>query len=436
MRNVTVIENHKRKNFRQLFITLAVATLGFLAIFIMVSVISNNLNYKNVTEVQGIISEVVNQEDSYNFIMDNSDEYILNSIVSGKVDDEKISLLQGQNATIYIMNNEIIGFTSDVYTIDGQEGFQIIKDNYRISMIIIGVLAGVLLLSTIFAMVKFLLEKKLIRGDIFKLINNRQVAISQIRKQYFKFAIIPFILMIICLIPMVIYSNPIGVLFYVFLGIFWLCFISGFVLSLILLPFIKKREIDAFDNALDFNKIMDIDKEHNPYIMDVGNYLTFKIQEDGLLYRSEFEADFIIETFKNDGVFEGQDIIQVRSDLLKEIKSQPRDESGSMLVENCKIKFSELNLTTKVVFRSANEPIKIFVCSKFNENQYPSLKNDLYFEFDEDLYFYIKKYSIKVEGLEKCLKNRKEYMDKYCKGKIRYVDITENSEIELFNGNK
>ena len=50
MRNVTVIENRKRKKFRQLFITLAVASIGFLAIFIMVSVMYTGFAYNNVTQ--------------------------------------------------------------------------------------------------------------------------------------------------------------------------------------------------------------------------------------------------------------------------------------------------------------------------------------------------------------------------------------------------
>ena len=94
MRNVTVIENRKRKNFRQLFITLAVASIGFLAIFIMVSVMYTGFDYNNVTQIEGIASEVTSQEESYTFLMDDGESYSLNSIVAGKVDAEEISTLQ------------------------------------------------------------------------------------------------------------------------------------------------------------------------------------------------------------------------------------------------------------------------------------------------------------------------------------------------------
>ena len=199
MRNVTVIENRKRKNFRQLFITLAVASIGFLAIFIMVSVMYTGFDYNNVTQIEGIASEVTSQEESYTFLMDDGESYSLNSIVAGKVDAEEISTLQEQNITLYIMDDEVIGFESDSYTLAGEEGFRLIKDNYKVSMIIIGVLAGLLLLGTIASLIKFLTEKKMVRGDVFKLINTRQLAMSQVRKQYIKFAMMPLILALIFL---------------------------------------------------------------------------------------------------------------------------------------------------------------------------------------------------------------------------------------------
>ena len=431
MRNVTVIENRKRKNFRQLFITLAVASIGFLAIFIMVSVMYTGFDYNNVTQIEGIASEVTSQEESYTFLMDDGESYSLNSIVAGKVDAEEISTLQEQNITLYIMDDEVIGFESDSYTLAGEEGFRLIKDNYKVSMIIIGVLAGLLLLGTIASLIKFLTEKKMVRGDVFKLINTRQLAMSQVRKQYIKFAMMPLILALIFLIPMVIYSEPIGTMFYIFLGIFLACLVSGIVVSAIILPFINKREIEEFDKALNFDDL-DESKEHNRFIMDVGNYLPFELKEEGILYREEFEADFLIESLKNDKALAGQDLLKVRSDLLREIKSHPKDENDSTLKEDTFIKYNELNLVTKVVFRSSNEPIKIFVCSQFDESQYPTLRNDLFFEFDEDLYYFIKKYNIKVVGLERCLQKRREYMEKYSKGKVKYFDVTDNGEVELF----
>lgn len=428
MRNVTVIANNKRKKYRQLFITLLVSTIGFLAIFIMVCVLSANLNFQDVSQVQGTVQEVSEQEDSYAFSINDS-EYTLNSVVAGKIDGQQIISLQGQDVSLYILDNKVIGFVSDGYSLSGEEGFQILQDNYNISMITIGVLTAVLLLGTIISLILFLREKKEVRGDVFKLINERQLPIPQVRRQYLKYAVMPILLALVFLIPMAIYSEPIGTMFYVFLGIFTACLLSGIILSAIFMPYIKKREIELFDKALAFE---DEKEEYNPYVMDMGNYLPFKLQENGLMYKSEFEADYLIETFKNEEAFKGEDLIQLRGEILKEINQQPHQEGESLLDEGSIIKYDELNLSTKVVFRSANEPIKIFVCSNLDDAQYPTLNNDLYLELDENLYYYIKKYNIAVNGLEKCLKNRKQYMEMYCKGKIKYFDITDEDEIELF----
>ena len=46
------------------------------------------------------------------------------------------------------------------------------------------------------------------------------------------------------------------------------------------------------------------------------------------------------------------------------------------------------------------------------------------------------KYDVKVDGLDRCIEKRSEYMEKYCKGKIRFLEVTDNGEQELFAENK
>lgn len=174
------------------------------------------------------------------------------------------------------------------------------------------------------------------------------------------------------------------------------------------------------------------ESKRNQYVFDVGNNLPFKLEEKGLLFKSEFEADFIINTLTQDEEFSGEDLAKVRLDLIKEMNEHPREMP---LEEGALLEYSSLNLVTRAVFRNSNEPIKLYICSRLGESL-PNLSNDIFLEFDHDLYYFLKKYDVKVDGLDRCIEKRSEYMEKYCKGKIRFLEVTDSGEQELFAENK
>ena len=133
-----------------------------------------------------------------------------------------------------------------------------------------------------------------------------------------------------------------------------------------------------------------------------------------------------------DEEFSGEDLAKVRLDLIKEMNEHPKEMP---LEEGALLEYSSLNLVTRAVFRSSNEPIKLYICSRLGESL-PNLSNDIFLEFDHDLYYFLKKYDVKVDGLDRCIEKRSEYMEKYCKGKIRFLEVTDNGEQELFAENK
>lgn len=432
MKNIQAVENSKRRFYRQLFVTLTVAVVGFLAILILVCALSAGVKQEKVVQVSGQVVEVTEREDSFAILLDQEREYNVNAIVAGELDGEQLLALQGENLTLYILSDEVIGFSGAGYGFSEADGLKLIKDNYQISAIIIGVLFGVLLAFDIFALVKFLTSKKMVRADTFKLINTRFIPVSIIRKQYLKYPIPLLLMALVFLVPMIMFSDPIGVAFWVFFGIFLLCLVSGVVLCALLLPIIKKKEIEAFTRGLDMSLDNREESKRNQYVFDVGNNLPFKLEEKGLLFRSEFEADFIINTLTQDEEFSGEDLAKVRLDLIKEMNEHPKEMP---LEEGALLEYSSLNLVTRAVFRNSNEPIKLYICSRLGESL-PNLSNDIFLEFDHDLYYFLKKYDVKVDGLDRCIEKRSEYMEKYCKGKIRFLEVTDNGEQELFAENK
>lgn len=460
MRNVVAVPNQKRHGHKILAILLGVMFVLMIAVFVIFSVNTLSLNAEDVQEVNGTITDVQRRQSAYIITMD-GEEYRLLPVVAGEADENLIQAIIGQSAILYIYPQgeagDILGFSTAIYSIEKEQGVKLVKDNAIIGCWIFGVITLIILAFEIVYLVKFLKEKDIVRGDVFKLMNTRQLMISQPRQHFLRLSMLPLIFALVFMVPMCIYIETESVLFFVFLGLFLGCFLATIVLAFSLLPIIRKKEIEMTDKALaTLSSEENFNAEHSNIVMDVGNFLAYSVEEDGLRYREENEVDFIINTIKND-LPEGEDIEEYRAMIredIRESKNSPPEQNkkgrkkvevnyaeGSALVEETFLPYDKLKLTTKVCFRHANELMDVFICSNLKEEQFPTLKNDIFLELTYDLYYYLKKYNIKVEGLDYCLENRKALMEKYCKcftgGKeFAYVEFSDDGERQLFKENK
>lgn len=62
MKNIQAVKNSKRRFYRQLFVTLTVAVVGFLAILILVCVLSAGVKQEKVVQVSGQVVEVTERK--------------------------------------------------------------------------------------------------------------------------------------------------------------------------------------------------------------------------------------------------------------------------------------------------------------------------------------------------------------------------------------
>ena len=460
MRNVVAIPNQKRHGHKILAILLSILSILMIAVCVIYSVYTLSLKVEDVQEVNGTITDVQRRQSAYIITM-GGEEYRLLPVVAGEADEDLLQAIIGQSATLYIYpqgeDGDILGFSTAIYSIEKEQGVKLVKDNAIIGCSVFGIITIILLAFEIFYLVKFLKEKDIVRGDVFKLMNTRQLMISQPRQHFLRLSMLPLIFALVFMVPMCIYIETESVLFFVFLGLFLSCFLGCLILMFSLLPAIRKKEIEMTDKALaTLSSEENFNAEHSNIVMDVGNFLAYSVEEDGLRYREENEVDFIINTIKND-LPEGEDIEEYRAMIredIRESKNSPPEQNkkgrkkaevnyaeGSTLVEETLLPYDQLKLTTKVCFRHANELMDIFICSNLKEEQFPTLKNDIFLELTYDLYYYLKKYNIKVEGLDYCLENRKALMEKYCKcftgGKeFAYVEFSEDGERQLFKENK
>ncbi len=457
MRNILEIPNIKRQNYKKLIF---IATLFFILSIILFPIILISflsLNIEDVVEINGKIKDIEYKNEEYVFYLDDDSEYHLVSVVSGHLDKEELEKLNGQNVILYNLEigreNDIIGFTTDVYSLDKETGFNYVKDNSLTGTMVLSIMLSLSVIMLIFSIYKLCTTKKTARGDVFKLINEQTIPpISPARKNILKFLLIPIILALIFLIPMCVYSEINTTLFYIFLALFLVSISASFILTLILLPYIQKREIKEFD--LLYQSLFELKGDNfSPLVMDQGNFLVFKLTEKGLEYREEYEADLIMNSFVT-GQESEEELQEIKNSIMLDIRQSKNNPppkrkknknfinyfENSELIDNTLIQYDELNLTTKVCFKVANQPFALFISSNLQEMQYPTLRNDIFIELTEDIYYYIKKYNIKVNGLDRFLQNRKDFMTKYCqgvyKGKFSYIEFTDDDEKILFNSFK
>ncbi len=456
MRNVLLVPNKKRSDLKQgFFISLFLVVLCIVAFVIcMTSYFSKNID--KVQEIIGVVSEV-NKEDNGRFsIILNDREYCLVSVVSDYADEEDIAKLVGQDVVLYqyhiTSDSDVIGFNSSVFSIDKETGFNYILSDNRAGCIVIGCFLGFMIAFCITVFVLFKKEKREVRGDVFKLMNETTkgiVTTSPFRKKMMKLMCIPLLLALLLIIPLFTYIEINLTVTFVCLGVFLACVIGLIIALIIMLPNIQKREFDYYAELLDGLENLP-EKEYSDIVMDVGNMFSFKLTEEGLLYNKLNEVDFIIQNFYSNLPDDEKE--SIRAELIsaiREAKNTPAPKKkniidyveGSELTDETLLKYGELNLNTKVCFRKMNLPIAIFITSNLSEEQFPSMRNDIFLELSEDLYYYLKKFNIHVSGLEKVLKNKMEYMKKYCKSvfkgdKNTYIEVTDEGERMLFEDKK
>ena len=460
MRNVLLVPNLKRRGYKQGLIASVVVLAIFLVFFVFVMLNYFDNNIENVRELSGTVTSVrQNQDDEYLITLEGGREYRLVGVVSSHVEESDIQNIVGQDAVLYLYyftsDYDVIGFSTSVYSVDKETGYSYVLNNDRTGCIVVGVITGIMLLVLIAEIILFAKSKKQVRGDVFKLMNETTkgiVTTSPFRKKMTQFMCIPLVLALFLLIPLFTYIEINLTVTFVCLGVFLACVIGLIIALIIMLPNIQKREFELYSGLLDGLENLP-EKEYSDIVMDVGNMFSFKLTEEGLLYNKINEVDFIINNLYQD--LPNEDKEAIRAELIKEIR-QARENPAppskwnkyeinyaedSDLADRTLLKYDQLNLNSKVCFRTMNLPISIFITSNLNEEQYPSMRNDIFLELSEDLYYYLKKFNIHVSGLEKVLKNKMEYMKKYCgsvyKGdRNTYVEITDEGEKVLFEDKK
>ena len=288
MRNVHVVNNQSKKGLKYAGVLMLVVFILMLMVVIVAGVDRSQTKIENIEAVQGQVEEVAKDEsNSYKIKLDGK-YYYIQSVVGKHIEDEEIALLQGQQATLYVLSTSVsgeslVGIESAVYNLDQKESIDLILQDSLANLIATSVLAGLFLVCAVafFAMIPR--AREYIRGDVFKLINQLPRNPSKIYAPYLKgfgwAGLTESILSIVLLVYLVgdIYNTA----FYVILGIFLAVMLAMIISYLLIMPKLKAKESKEFVKYFSYDFSQKNEEERSSLVMDYGNMLCFNMEEEG-----------------------------------------------------------------------------------------------------------------------------------------------------------
>ncbi len=456
MRNVHVVNNQSKKRLKYAGVLMLVVFILMLMVVIVAGVDRSQTKIENIEAVQGQVEEVVKDENNNYRIKLDGEYYYIQSVVGKHIEDEEIALLQGQQATLYVLSTSVsgeslVGIESAVYNLDQKESIDLILQDSLANLIATSVLAGAFLVCAVafFAMIPR--AREYIRGDVFKLINQLPRNPSKIYAPYLKgfgwAGLTESILSIVLLVYLIgdIYNTA----FYVILGIFLAVMLAMIISYLLIMPKLKAKESKEFVKYFSYDFSQKNEEERSSLVMDYGNMLCFNMEEEGLHYKQEYGVEVIYESVKSMGKLNDLQLQEFKENLRNAMQKADEEEEqttkkkknkkdyfeyakGSSLLEDTVIKYNEVRFTTQVCYRPTTNLMSIFIVSHFLELEYPTLKNDLFLEVTDDALYFIKKYNVRVEGLDYCIENCEKLIKEHCKGGVKYFEYSDSGEKELF----
>ena len=162
MRNVHVVNNQSKKGLKYAGVLMLVVFILMLMVVIVAGVDRSQTKIENIEAVQGQVEEVVKDENNNYRIKLDGEYYYIQSVVGKHIEDEEIALLQGQQATLYVLSTSVsgeslVGIESAVYNLDQKESIDLILQDSLANLIATSVLAGLFLVCAVafFAMIPF-----------------------------------------------------------------------------------------------------------------------------------------------------------------------------------------------------------------------------------------------------------------------------------------
>lgn len=431
MKNTQMVDIPKK---RQIFYIIALSLIVFIFTIsmILISVEMSRLNINNTVEVSGKVSSVIaiGEEESrkYQITLENGKTYQIYSVIAEKMDFDELKTIENGNATLHTLKEDIVfGIDSATFSFDTEKGLQIQRDNLKIGLIVVGVGITIfltMLVCLIIHTVKLAKQKQIDFLENFY----QEYRTTPARKSYLLKVLISIIVIFVVFLPIILIEgnkNDTSTIFYVvFFSFLGLCVIWG-VLTISFLPVIRKKDIELYNQMYDFENFK-VEGDIENSFLDMANDQLVKFEETGISLDKENMRSLEQKMFDLMAELESNKDGNLDKDAYKEALKQQFNESVTSQNPEYAgvIPYDELKLHLKVIFRHTGSITAFIVSDLPQENKY-NLKNDIIVEFSPDSYYFIKKFNVKVDGVDNFMKNRLELMQKYCKRKPNIQTITD-----------
>ncbi len=431
MKNTQMVDIPKK---RQIFyiIMLAIILTCFIFLTILISIDMSKFNINNTVAVSGKVTsvKVVGEEESkkYQITLENGKTYQIYNVIAEKLNFDELKTIENGDVTLHILKGDkVFGIESATFSLDTEKAIQIQRDNLKIGVIVLSVGDFILSLFLIALIVYTIKSPKQKQMDFLENFY-QEYRTTPARKSYLLKVLISIIVIFIVFLPIIIIEgnkNDTSATFYAVIFTFIGLFTLWSILSLSFLPIIRKKDIELYNQMYDFENFKVEDDIENSFL-DMANDQLVKFEETGISLDKENMRSLEQKMFDIMAELESNKDGKLDKDAYKEALKQQFNESVTSQNPEFAgvIPYDELKLHLKVIFRYTGSITAFIVSDLPQENKY-NLKNDIIVEFSPDSYYFIKKFNVKVDGVDNFMKNRLELMEKYCKCKPNIQTITD-----------
>lgn len=409
------MKNLEKPKNKKITTQTAIAIL-FVIVFMLFEfvLLSMYLSYKpqNIVNIQtNIVSVVENKKSDERITLKDSDgtKYIIYDVVANGMNFDELKQIESHDVILSTITDdgtiEVLGITSSVFNFDFNKGIELEKNDFKSGLIILGSLLIVCIALLVYSIIKNVRtnKKPVYILDKYKMLNFQ----TPYSKNYFIGIFSFYFLDLIIYFILILLTDNLYM---------HLCYWGAFVVIMPIFNYIALRiyrnnNFNYYNTAFNF-KYKEITEETRNVFFDIGNNITLKFEKDG------FKANIEEMTSQRDLAFKLVGEKKIKVEQYQEI--QEAIDKAKQLPEI--LPYAELNLYTKVLFNRYGQMVA-FVSSNLDEKNPYGLKNDIVFELNQDSYNFIQNYYIKVDGLEKFMKDKLKLLDMYGKGKGAIIDI-------------
>lgn len=406
------LEKSQPKKISNQTVASIIITIFFMIFITLLTVTYFSYKVDNVRNIQAyIISVTENKNQDERIVIEDSNgkKYIVYDIVANEINFDELKQIENNEVTLHTITDdsiiEVIGITSSSFNFDFNKGIELQQNDTMTGIITMSSLCALSIGYLIYTLIK---TKKQNSKLVDILVKYKDMKVPTVYTKKYKRANFIFgIIDILVFLILLFFTNN----FYIYCCYFALFSLLAVIFNYISLKIYRNKNIIYCKVLYNF-KVIPIPNDNYNNFMDIANYLSLSFDKE------EFIINLDAMILNEKIAFE-----QVGQKLLKFEDYKELQESVEFAKQMPKtIPYKDLNLYTRAIFRK-NGTISIFASSNLEKSNKYGLKHDIVFEITPISHNYIKNYNIQVDGLDKVLANKVEYMKTYCKGNGNIIDF-------------